>query len=284
IGIVNEGRTEERCSCLLGPYFVHGPLPAPQPDTHAIGRETLAQRCNCNRWKPAALLPTPEDRQPSGRYRKDHGSDEGSAFGATVPGREPDGAHAVLTPVVDRRCDAIGAELTMNAVAEIEVPEHVAGARDAVPDRRAYRMASIDILRGLVIVVMALDHVRDFIMIGSTQDPTSDPKAGVLLFMTRWVTHLCAPTFVFLSGVSAGLIAHRKSQTDLARFLLLRGLWLIALEVLVVSTAWSFSPMGIAELGGRTPIGLQVLGRLAPAWSYWLPRNIWGLERAWLSA
>jgi len=110
-----------------------------------------------------------------------------------------------------------------------------------------------------VMVVMALELVRDFMMLGSTQDPTGDPKTGVLLFMTRWVTHLCAPTFVFLSGVSAGLMAHRKNQTDLARFLLLRGLWLIGLEVLVVSTAWSFAPMGIAELGGRTPIGLQVL-------------------------
>lgn len=147
----------------------------------------------------------------------------------------------------------------MNAVAKIEVGEPLTGVRDAARDQRAYRMASIDIVRGLVIVVMALDHVRDFMMIGATQDPTGDPQAGVLLFMTRWVTHICAPTFVFLSGVSAGLMAHRKSQPELARFLLLRGLWLIGLEILVVSTAWSFAPLGIAELGGRTLVGLQVL-------------------------
>ncbi|HKD76038.1 MAG TPA: heparan-alpha-glucosaminide N-acetyltransferase domain-containing protein, partial [Ktedonobacterales bacterium] len=120
-------------------------------------------------------------------------------------------------------------------------------------------MASLDILRGLVIVVMALDHVRDYLMTGSTQDPTFDPTAGPLLFATRWITHLCAPTFVFLSGVSAGLMARRKDAADLARFLLLRGLWLIAVEVLIVSTASSFSPTGIPDLGGRTYVGLQVI-------------------------
>jgi uncharacterized membrane protein len=128
-----------------------------------------------------------------------------------------------------------------------------------VPDRRAYRMTSIDLLRGLVIVVMALDHVRDSVMVGSMQDPTADPSTGLLLFATRWVTHFCAPTFVFLAGVSAGLMAQRKSPSSLARFLVVRGLWLIVLEVLVVSTAASFAPLGIAELGGRTYVGLQVI-------------------------
>jgi uncharacterized membrane protein len=147
----------------------------------------------------------------------------------------------------------------MNAIAEFELRDSLIDARAAVPDRRAYRMTSIDTLRGLVIVVMALDHVRDYLMVGSTQDPTADPTSGALLFATRWITHICAPTFVFLSGLSAGLMAQRKSPADLARFLLLRGLWLIALEILVVSTAASFSPIGIAELGGRTYVGLQVI-------------------------
>lgn len=135
----------------------------------------------------------------------------------------------------------------------------IAGEAAPVSDRRAYRMTSIDILRGLVIVVMALDHVRDYVMVGSMQDPTADPTTGPLLFATRWITHFCAPTFVFLAGVSAGLMAQRKSPSNLARFLLLRGLWLVVVEVLVVSTAASFAPMGIAELGGRTYIGLQVI-------------------------
>jgi uncharacterized membrane protein len=126
-------------------------------------------------------------------------------------------------------------------------------------DRRAYRMSSLDILRGLVIVVMALDHVRDYVMIASVQDPTADPNTGPMLFFTRWITHFCAPTFVFLAGTSAGLMASRRKPAELASFLLTRGLWLIALEVLVISTASSFSPTGIAELGGRTYLGLQVI-------------------------
>jgi uncharacterized membrane protein len=132
---------------------------------------------------------------------------------------------------------------------------------DAAPvsDRRAYRMSSIDILRGLVIVLMALDHVRDYVMVGSIQDPTRDPAIGPLLFATRWITHFCAPTFVFLAGTSAGLMARRKAPSDLGWFLLTRGLWLIFLEVLVISTAASFAPMGIAELDGRTYVGLQVI-------------------------
>jgi uncharacterized membrane protein len=146
--------------------------------------------------------------------------------------------------------------LPMNAVAPTTA---IAEKTIPVCDRRAYRMTSIDVLRGLVVVVMALDHVRDYVMFGSIQDPTADPASGPLLFATRWVTHFCAPTFVFLSGVSAGLMAHRKSPSDLARFLLVRGLWLIVLEVLVVSTASSFAPMGIAELDGRTYVGLQVI-------------------------
>jgi uncharacterized membrane protein len=126
-------------------------------------------------------------------------------------------------------------------------------------NQRAYRMTSIDIVRGLVIVIMALDHVRDFTMIASVQDPTMDPSVSPLLFFTRWITHFCAPTFVLLAGVSAGLMARRKSPAELARFLVLRGLWLILIEVLVISTAFSFSPLGVPDLGGRTLVALQVI-------------------------
>jgi uncharacterized membrane protein len=130
---------------------------------------------------------------------------------------------------------------------------------DGPSDRRAYRMESIDILRGLVIALMALDHVRDFVMTAAAQDPTSDPATGPLLFATRWITHFCAPTFVFLAGTSAGLMAARKKPAELASFLLTRGLWLIALEVFVVSTAWTFAPTGVAGFGGRIYVALQVI-------------------------
>ena len=133
------------------------------------------------------------------------------------------------------------------------------GTATPAADRRSYRMSSIDILRGFVIVVMALDHVRDFMMTASVQDPTADPTTGPLLFATRWITHFCAPTFVFLAGTSAGLMASRKSPVELASFLLTRGLWLIVLELAVISITWSFAPAGVAEFGGRTYLALQVI-------------------------
>src|SRR5215510_57155 len=89
--------------------------------------------------------------------------------------------------------------------------QSAAGISAAAPDRRSYRLSSLDILRGLVIVIMALDHVRDFVMTAAVQDPTASADTGPLLFATRWITHFCAPTFVFLAGTSAGLMASRKS-------------------------------------------------------------------------
>ena len=109
-------------------------------------------------------------------------------------------------------------------------------------DQRAYRLTSIDMLRGLVIIIMALDHMRDFFMAGAVDDPLSDPDVSVALAFTRWITHFCAPVFVFLSGTSAGLMVARKTPRDLAWFLLTRGLWLIFIEIFVISTAISFAP------------------------------------------
>ncbi len=128
-----------------------------------------------------------------------------------------------------------------------------------VSDRRSYRLASLDLLRGLVIVIMAIDHVRDFFLAGALQDPTTDPNVTLALFMTRWITHFCAPVFVLLAGVSAGLMSARRAPTDLARFLFTRGLWLIAVEWFVISTSATFAPGGIPQLGGLFLVTMQVI-------------------------
>lgn len=127
------------------------------------------------------------------------------------------------------------------------------------PDIRSYRLTSIDMLRGLVIVIMAIDHVRDYVMLGAEQDPTANPEVGAAVFFTRWITHFCAPVFVFLAGTSAGLMTARRSPQALARFLAVRGAWLILIEAVVVSTAWSFAPSGIEQIGGRVLVPLGVI-------------------------
>jgi uncharacterized membrane protein len=111
----------------------------------------------------------------------------------------------------------------------------------AVSPSTRIRLGSIDLLRGLVMIVMVLDHTRDFIHSGGlTTDPTNLATTTPMLFMTRWVTHYCAPLFVFLAGVGAYLQGARGMTTrELSRFLVTRGLWLIVLEATVIRiTTW----------------------------------------------
>ncbi len=103
------------------------------------------------------------------------------------------------------------------------------------------RVESVDVLRGLVMVIMALDHVRDFFS-NYGGNPTDAATASGIIFFTRWITHLCAPTFVFLAGTSIYLQFLRKPRPQLARFLVSRGLWLMVLEVVVVSSMLTFHP------------------------------------------
>lgn len=128
-----------------------------------------------------------------------------------------------------------------------------------LPSQRAYRLEAIDMVRGLVILIMAIDHVRDNFLFGTEQDPMANPNITAGIFATRWITHFCAPVFVLLAGVSAGLMGARKSQSELARFLFTRGVWLILVEVLIVSTSASFSPFGTAAAGGLVIISMQVI-------------------------
>lgn len=104
------------------------------------------------------------------------------------------------------------------------------------------RVTSIDLLRGIIMIIMALDHVRDYFHADVFfYDPLDLEKASPWLFFTRWITHYCAPVFMLLSGTSAFLMGQRKTKKQLSVFLLTRGLWLVLLEMTVVNFGWNFN-------------------------------------------
>jgi Predicted membrane protein len=130
------------------------------------------------------------------------------------------------------------------------------------------RIQSIDIVRGLVMIIMALDHVRDLLHVSAlTESPTDLNTTTPVLFFTRWITYLCAPTFVFLSGVSAYLSLKRSDHSRAARNLLLkRGLWLIILEFTLINFALWFDfqfRLLIMQVIAAIGVGLLLLSVLA---------------------
>ena len=95
------------------------------------------------------------------------------------------------------------------------------------------RVESVDLVRGVIMILMALDHTRDFFGIPG-QNPTDMATTTAPLFFTRWITHFCAPVFFLLAGTGAYLSLRRKTRAELSRFLVTRGLWLIFLELVLV--------------------------------------------------
>lgn len=148
------------------------------------------------------------------------------------------------------------------------------------PETLKQRIYSIDLLRGVVMMLMLLDHTRDFVQHGALQgnpDPTNPAVTSIPLFFTRWITHYCAPTFVFLSGVSIYLQKmYGKSNGELSRFLLTRGLWLIILEFTVVrlGIVYNFDYTFAALIQVIWVIGVSMIVMAA---LIWLPVRITGV-------
>ena len=142
------------------------------------------------------------------------------------------------------------------------------------------RIAAIDILRGLVMIIMALDHTRDFFHITAfTDDPLNPETTSIALYFTRWITHFCAPTFIFLSGISAYLSARKKTPAQASMFLIKRGIWLVLVEILIINLGMSFNPaynfliLQVIWATGRRP------GRLVEDTPY-----LWRLRMAGIAA
>ncbi|MDB4882869.1 MAG: hypothetical protein JWL95_1635 [Gemmatimonadetes bacterium] len=112
------------------------------------------------------------------------------------------------------------------------------GATPARPART--RVESVDVVRGVIMILMALDHTRDYFG-DVTASPANLATTTVALFFTRWITHFCAPVFFLLTGTGAYLALARRGRAGLSRFLLTRGLWLIVLELTVMRFLWQFN-------------------------------------------
>lgn len=183
-----------------------------------------------------------------------------------------------------------------------DAPAHIPSPTAPAATNTTHRLLLLDRLRGLMIVLMVLDHVRDYFHTDALlYSPTDPARTTVALFATRWITHLCAPTFVLLAGASVYLQRARSGDVGaVARFALVRGLWLIGLELTLIAFAFNFAwpfvflqviwaiglglvllsllvwlppravlALGIAIVAGHdllAPVSAEALGAFAPAW------------------
>jgi uncharacterized membrane protein len=126
------------------------------------------------------------------------------------------------------------------------------------------RIRGIDTVRGLIMILMTLDHSRDFLHFPGPS-PTNMETTTVVLFFTRWITHFCAPTFVLLSGVSASLAGLKRTKAELAEFLFKRGLWLIVTDLVVITLLFTFDwqfHLLVLEVLWAIGFGMMLLGML----------------------
>ena len=116
------------------------------------------------------------------------------------------------------------------------------GAHPTAMVKKQKRIESIDLLRGIVMIIMALDHVRDYFHRDAfLYEPTDLGRTNAVLFFTRFITHYCAPVFVFLAGISAYLFGAKKTKNELAFYLFTRGAWLVLVELFIVSLFRTFN-------------------------------------------
>ncbi|MDN3676893.1 heparan-alpha-glucosaminide N-acetyltransferase domain-containing protein [Flavobacterium paronense] len=140
------------------------------------------------------------------------------------------------------------------------------------------RIESIDFLKGLVMVIMALDHVRDYFHYSAFFfNPTDPTVTSVPIFFTRFMTHFCAPAFSFLAGLSAYMIGKRKPLNELSRFLFKRGIWLVFVEVIIISLAWKFD-FQFRHIGLQTIWSLGVSMMVLAGLIYLPKKFIWAFS------
>jgi len=153
--------------------------------------------------------------------------------------------------------------------------------RPSLLPARATRLVSVDVVRGLVMVIMALDHSRDF-MTYQRFAPEDMAHTNGALFFTRFITHYCAPVFAFLAGTGAFLSTRRgKSLPELSRFFVSRGLWLVLLEFTIVDFSWGFVPWvqgGVIWILGWSMVAMALIVRLPVRWITILGLSIIGFH------